>query len=104
MNKLGIPFTKGYEREFDRGYETKSKEWLAAQSAHRNDYRIETDIEREQGLAVRTRKREQEICQTFTEEKYPFEKPGIILDPYGMTPLCAYVCSIQKKSAGSGSM
>ncbi len=30
MNKLGIPFTKGYKREFDLGYETKSKEWLAA--------------------------------------------------------------------------
>lgn len=97
MNKLGIPFTKGYKREFDLGYETKSKEWLAAQSVHRNEYQIETDIEREQGLAVRTREREQEICQTFSEEKYPFEEPGVMLDPYGMTPLCAYVLFYTKE-------
>lgn len=91
MNKRGIPLTKGYDKEFDRGYETKSREWQAAQSVQRYDYRIKTDIEREQGLAVRTREREQEINRTFSEAKYPFEKPGIIVDPYGMTPLCAYV-------------
>ena len=61
MNKRGIPLTKGYDKEFDRGYEAKSREWQAAQSVQRYDYQIKSDIEREQGLAVRTREREQEI-------------------------------------------
>lgn len=57
MNKRGIPLTKGYDKEFDRGYKAKSREWQAAQSVQRYDYQIKSDIEREQGLAVRTRER-----------------------------------------------
>lgn len=91
MNKLGIPFTQGYDAKFDQNYEEKSQEWKRNQEVKRKTHRIETDIEMTQGLAVRTKEREQEISEMFQKEKYSFEEPGVLLDPYGMTPLCAYV-------------
>lgn len=91
MNKLGIPFSKGYDEKFDRNYEEKSKEWKRDQAVERKKYRIESDIEMTQGLALRTKQREQEISELFQKEIYSFEEPSVLLDPYGMTPLCAYV-------------
>lgn len=87
----GIPFTKGYEERFDEDYEKKSKDHMRYQSVRKNRFRIESDIEIEKGLAVKTREREAELVRMFEEQKYSFESPGIFLDPYGMTPLCAYV-------------
>lgn len=91
MKQKGIPLTKGYDAEFDREYKEKSKEWMEIQAVERKNIRIESDIEREAGLAVRTREREKEISEMFQKEKYSFDDPGILLDPYGITPLCAYV-------------
>lgn len=91
MAEKGIPFTKGYEESFDEGYEKKSKDYERYQSVVKNDYRIESDIEMQKGLSVKTKEREQELTELFKKEKYSFEEPGIFLNPYNMSPLCAYV-------------
>lgn len=91
MAEKGIPFTKGYEESFDEGYEKKSKDYERYQSVVKNNYRIESDIEIQKGLSVKTREREQELTELFKKEKYSFEEPGIFLNPYNMSPLCAYV-------------
>lgn len=87
----GIPFTKGYDKSFDKDYEKKSKDYIKYQSVKKDKIRIESDIRMEKGLAMKTREREQELVRMFKEEKYSFESPGIFLNPYGMTPLCAYL-------------
>ncbi len=91
MKTRGIPFTKGYDPEFDLNYKEKSQEWKRDQAVERKTYSIESDIEMTQGLALMTKQREREIAELFEKEKYSFEEPGVLLDPYGMTPLCAYV-------------
>lgn len=97
LSMRGIPFTKGYEDRFDKDYETKSKEYIRYQSIKKNKICIETDIEKEKGLAVKTREREQELIQTLKKEKYSFEEPGVFLNPYGLTPLCAYILFYTEK-------
>lgn len=91
MAKRGIPFTKGYDVKFDKDYNTKSKDYIRYQSVKKNKFCIETDIEQEKGMAVRTQEREQELIETFKKERFSFEEPGIFLNPYGLTPLCAYL-------------
>lgn len=97
LNNRGIPFTKGYKEAFDRDYKEKSGDWMRYQSVERNKYRIESDIETEKGLAVKTREREMEISQTFEKEKYSFESPRVILNPYDIAPLCAYILFYTEK-------
>ncbi len=92
MSKRGIPFTKGYKSRFDEDYEEKSREWKRSQSIEKKKNVIESDeIKIEKGLAVRTRERDQMISEEFRREKYSFENPRVLLDPYEMTPLCAYI-------------
>ena len=90
-HKRGIPFTKGYDAKFDVDYGKKSREWERAQSVVRKNNRIESEIETEKGLAVQTRERELEIVQKMREERYSFEEPCVLLNPYGLAPLCAYI-------------
>lgn len=91
MQKRGIPFTKGYKKRFDNDYDRKSKEWQKFQSVTKFNYNIETDIERKKGLAVSTKERELEITEMFRKDKYSFENLKVLLNPYGLTPLCAYI-------------
>lgn len=91
FNMRGIPFTKGYKKEFDEEYEKKSRDWMRYQSVPRLNYRIDSEIETEKGLAVKTWEREVEIAEILKEQKYSFEEPGVILNPYGLAPLCAYI-------------
>lgn len=35
FNMRGIPFTKGYKKEFDEEYEKKSRDWMRYQSVPR---------------------------------------------------------------------
>lgn len=91
LNSRKIPFTRGYQDIFDQDYREKSKDWMRYQSIERSNYHIESDIETEKGLAVRTREREMEISRMFEEEKYPFDSPGVLVNPYDIAPLCAYI-------------
>lgn len=97
LNKRGIPFTKGYHEKYDKDYDVKSKDWQRYQSVEKKKYRIESEIETVPGLAVDTRQREKEIIETLKKEKYPFEKPGVMLNPYGRSPLCAYILFYTEK-------
>lgn len=97
MTMRGIPFTRGYEERFDRDYERKSQDYLRYQSVKKNKIQIESDIEMHKGLAVKTREREQELLQMLKTERYSFDEPGIFLNPYGMTPLCAYILFYTEK-------
>ena len=45
FNMRGIPFTKGYKKEFDEEYEKKSRDWMRYQSVPRLNYRIDSEIE-----------------------------------------------------------
>lgn len=92
LQKKGIPFTSKYKKRFDREYEKKSMDWMRYQSVARKNNHIESDdIEITKGLAVMTRERESEIIRMQDEGKYSFENPCVLLDPYGRTPLCAYI-------------
>ena len=70
FNMRGIPFTKGYKKEFDEEYEKKSRDWMRYQSVPRLNYRIDSEIETEKGLAVKTWEREVEIAEILKEQKY----------------------------------
>ncbi len=91
MGKLGIPLTKGYKKSFDADYGVRKKDYAKYQAIPKKRLQIETDIERRDGLAVATIKREKELIENFKKEKYSFENAKIVKDPYGRTPLCAYV-------------
>lgn len=100
MEKRGIPFTKGYDEAFDQDYKTKSKEYIRYQSLKKNEFEVESNIEMQKGLAIKTREREQELIQRFKKEKYSFEEPGVFLNPYDMSPLCAYVLFYTERECG----
>lgn len=91
LKKRGIPFTKGYQEKFDKDYDVKSKDWQRYQSVQKKQYQIESEIETVPGLAVHTRQREKEIIETLKREKYSFDEPWILLNPYERSPLCAYI-------------
>lgn len=98
--KRGIPFTKGYNKKFDRDYQRKSEDYLKYQAVKKNRFTIETNIKVRKGLAVRTWEREEEIGQELRTGKYPFSNPKVLLNPYGLTPLCAYVLFYTEKECG----
>ncbi len=87
----GIPYTKGYQESFDENYEEKSKKYIEYQSVVKRKHKIETTLKQEKGLARKTREQEEKLVEAFKREKYPFQNPGIFLNPYGRSPLCAYV-------------
>lgn len=91
MSMRKIPFTRGYEESFDKDYKTKSKDYIRYQSVEKHNIQIETNIKREIGLAEKTREKEKELTERLKTEHYSFKEPGIVLNPYGLTPLCAYV-------------
>ena len=84
-------YEKGYRDEFDQGYEKEKDSYQRYQSVIKRKIEVESDIAYEKGLAVESRERDQELTKQLKENKYLFEEPCVILNPYGRTPLCAYV-------------
>lgn len=84
-------YEKGYRDEFDQGYEKEKDSYQRYQSVIKRKIEVESDITYEKGLAVESRERDQELTKQLKENKYLFEEPCVILNPYGRTPLCAYV-------------
>lgn len=84
-------YEKGYRDEFDQRYEKEKDSYQRYQSVIKRKIEVESDITYEKGLAVESRERDQELTKQLKENKYLFEEPCVILNPYGRTPLCAYV-------------
>lgn len=84
-------YEKGYRAKFDQGYEKEKDSYQRYQSVIKRKIEVESDIAYEKGLAVESRERDQELTKQLKENKYLFEEPCVILNPYGRTPLCAYV-------------
>lgn len=84
-------YEKGYRDEFDQRYEKEKDSYQRYQSVIKRKIEVESDIAYEKGLAVESRERDQELTKQLKENKYLFEEPCVILNPYGRTPLCAYV-------------
>ncbi len=97
LAKKGIPFTKGYHKKYDVGYEENKKKVMEYQSVTKHKHKIETDILQEKGLAVQTRERESELLEQLKAEKNSFQNPNVVLDPYGRAPLCAYIMFYTEK-------
>lgn len=92
-NKYKKPsmYERGYRARYDREYETEKNSYQRYQSVAKRKIDVDTDIFYEKGLAAASRERDQELTKQLKENRYAFENPCVILNPYGRTPLCAYV-------------
>ena len=84
-------YEKGYLPRYDEEYEKEKDSYQRYQFVEKRKIEVESDIAYEKGLAVESRERDQELTKMLKENKYAFEDPCVILNPYGRTPLCAYV-------------
>ncbi len=84
-------YEKGYLPQYDQDYEKEKDSYQRYQSVCKREIKVESEIAYEKGLALESRERDQELTKQLKENKYSFEDPCVILNPYGRTPLCAYV-------------
>ena len=84
-------YEHGYRKEYDKEYGKEADSYQRYQSVIKRKIKVESEISFEKGLAVESQDRDRELTEQLKNEKYTFENPYVVLNPYGRTPLCAYV-------------